>query len=129
MTPELTVLALAAILQVIQFGLMSVPLNIQLGHKATAGPRDEPLELSGIGGRLYRAFNNHFEALILFTIAVLLVTLSDQSTPFTATCAWTYLLARVFYIPAYAFGISYLRSAIFAIGLLATLAMILSVLL
>ena len=129
MTPELTVLALAAILQFIQFALMAVPLNLQLGHHVTAGPRDESLELKGIGGRLYRAFNNHFEALILFTIAVLVVTLSDQSTPFTAMCAWTYLIARILYIPAYAFGISYVRSAIFAAGLLATLAMILSVLL
>ncbi|MEO1562544.1 MAG: MAPEG family protein [Pseudomonadota bacterium] len=128
MTPELTVLALAALLQYIQFVLMSVPLNLQLGPKATAGPRDEALEIKGIPGRLFRAFNNHFEALILFTIAVIVVTLSDQSTPYTAACAWTYLIARILYIPAYAIGVPFLRTLIFVVGFAATLAMILSAL-
>lgn len=129
MTPELMVLALAALLQVIQFGLMAVPLNLQLGHKYTAGPRDTAPEMKGVAGRLYRAFTNHFEALILFTIAVLVVTLSEQSTQFTAICAWTYLGARIAYIAAYGLNISYLRSAIFFVGFAATTLMILAALL
>lgn len=129
MTPELTVLALAALLQFAQFALMAVPLNIQLGPKYTAGPRDTAPELSGLAGRLYRAFNNHFEALILFTIAVIVVTLSKTTTPFTAICAWTYLISRILYVPAYASGIPFLRSAFFVIGFGATFAMILSALL
>ncbi len=56
-------------------------------------------------GRLLRALNNHFEGLILFTLAVVVVTLSGQSTPFTAACAWTYLAARILYVPAYAIGL------------------------
>ncbi|MDG1282226.1 MAG: MAPEG family protein, partial [Pseudorhodobacter sp.] len=68
--------------------------------------------------------NNHFEGLILFTIAVLVVTLSNQSTPFTAICAYAYLAARLLYIPAYAFGWRPWRSAIWAIGFFATNAMI-----
>ncbi|MEO0342999.1 MAG: MAPEG family protein [Pseudomonadota bacterium] len=128
MTPELKVLALAAILQYIQFLLMGIPLNIQLGVQATAGPRDGGLKVMGVAGRLYRAFNNHFEALILFTIAVVVVTLSDQSTPYTAACAWAYLISRILYIPAYISGIPFLRTAVFTVGFGATLAMILSVL-
>ncbi|MEM0977547.1 MAG: MAPEG family protein [Pseudomonadota bacterium] len=124
MTPELTVLALAALLQVVQFALMGVPLNLQLGIEYTAGPRDTPPQVTGVAGRLYRAFNNHFEALTLFTIAVVVVTLSDQSTSFTAICAWTYLIARVLYIPAYAMGIPFLRTAIFVVGFGATVLMI-----
>jgi len=73
--------------------------------------------------------NNHFEALILFTIAVLVITLSDQSTSFTATCAWTYLVARIAYVPAYAFGLSPWRSAIWFIGFLATMFMLIAALL
>ena len=135
MTPELTVLALAALLQAVQFALMSVPANLELGTGTTLGPRDPvsgqpPMaaRLSPRTGRLYRAFGNHFEALILFTIAVVLVTLSGQSTPFTVACAWVYLGARILYIPAYAFGWTPWRSVLFAVGFAATFLIILATL-
>jgi uncharacterized MAPEG superfamily protein len=127
MTPELTVLALAGLLQAAQFVLMSVPVNREVGHHRTLAPRDNDdlmRDLSPTTGRLIRALNNHFEALILFTLAVTVVTLSKQSTPFTAACAWTYLVARVLYVPAYAFGLVPWRSLIWAVGFLATVAMI-----
>ena len=131
MTPELTVLALAALLQAVQYVLMSVPANLQLGAAKTMSPRDpdrlgKPLveQVTPATGRLFRALNNHFEGLILFTIAVVVVTLSDQSTPFTAACAWVYLTARVLYVPAYAYGLVPWRSLIWLVGWLATLAMI-----
>ena len=124
MTVELTILAYAALLQVIQWGLMAVSLNMQLGLKVTTGPRDTPPEMHGIPGRLYRAFNNHFEGLILFTIAVVIVTLGQQSSETTQTCAYIYLAARVLYIPAYISGIIMLRSSIWFVGFGATVVMI-----
>lgn len=135
MTPELTVLTLAALLQVLQFALMAIPTNLELGAGKTLSPRD-PERLGGSlqdqvsprTGRLIRAMNNHFEALILFTIAVLVVTLSGQSSPFTATCAWIYLAARIAYVPAYAFGLTPWRSMIWGAGFFATLAMLLAAL-
>ena len=42
MTPELTALTLAALLQVVQYGLMALPANLELGTTVTAGPRDDP---------------------------------------------------------------------------------------
>ncbi len=135
MTPELTVLTLAALLQVVQFALMSIPANLELGTSKTLSPRD-PERLGGDiqslvsprTGRLIRAMNNHFEALILFTIAVLVITLSDQSTPLTQTCAWVYLAARVAYVPAYAFGLTPWRSLIWFTGFLATCTMLIAAL-
>ena len=136
MTPELTVLALAGLLQGIQFVLLSVPANLELGTGKTMSPRDphrmgKPLleQVSPITGRLFRALNNHFEGLILFTLAVVVVTLANQSTGFTAACAWAYLGARVLYIPAYAFGLVPWRSVIWFVGFLATMAMIVASLL
>ncbi|MEE4361274.1 MAG: MAPEG family protein [Pseudomonadales bacterium] len=129
MATELQVLALAGLLQVVQLFLMAVPVNLQLGVTWTGGPRDEPREARGLAGRLKRAFDNHFEALILFTIAVLVVVLGERSTGFTAACAWTYLGARVLYVPAYASGIPLLRSLIWAVGFFATLAMLVAALL
>jgi len=128
MTPELSALTLAALLQCAQFLAYSVAANLQVGPKYAMGPRDKPRELIGLAGRLQRALGNHFEGLILFTIAVLVVTLSGQSGGFTAACAWIYLAARVVYIPAYAFGWSPWRSVIWAIGWFATLLMLLAAL-
>lgn len=136
MPPEVTVLALAGLLQGVQFVLMAVPANRELGPAKTASPRDpdrlgRPLmeQLSPRTGRLYRAMNNHFEGLILFTLAVTVVTLGQASTGFTAAMAWTYLAARVAYVPAYAFGWSPWRSFIWFVGFGATMLMILSALL
>ncbi|MBN2631311.1 MAG: MAPEG family protein [Rhodobacteraceae bacterium] len=131
MTPELTALALAGLLQAVQFLIFAIPANMELGTKYTAGPRDRAPErpLSTMAGRLQRALNNHFEGLILFTLAVVVVTLGQQSTALTQGAAWVYLIARVLYVPAYAFGLRPWRSVIWGVGFLATLIMIIAALL
>ena len=128
MTPELTALTLAALLQVIQFAAYSVTANRQVGTRTALGPRDTPVQLTGTAGRLQRAMANHYEALILFTIACVVVSLTDQSTALTQTCAWIYLATRILYVPAYALGLSPWRSVIWFIGFLATLFMLMAAL-
>lgn len=124
MTAELTALTLAALLQVVQMMGFSVAGNLQIDAKTAFGPRDTPVHLTGVGGRLQRAMNNHFEGLILFTIACVVVTLAQQSTPFTSACAWIYVAMRLLYVPAYAFGLSPWRSLIWMVGFAATAAML-----
>jgi uncharacterized MAPEG superfamily protein len=130
MTPELTALALAGLLQAVQFTLFAVPANRDLGVGYTSSARDTPpsRQLSRLTARLQRAMNNHFEGLILFTLAVVVVTLGAQSTTTTQACAWAYLAARALYIPAYAFGWRPWRSVIWGVGFLATLTMIVAAL-
>ena len=128
MAAETTALALAALLQAAQIGLAAAVMNADVGAKWNAGPRDTQPEFSAMTGRLRRAVNNHFEGLILFTIAVVVVVTSDSGSPLTVFCAWTYLLARILYVPAYAFGWSPWRSVIWCVGFIATLAMIVSAL-
>jgi len=130
MTPELTALTLAAILQVVQFILYAVPANREIGPGYTMSARDrEPSKpMSDRTARLGRAFDNHFEGLILFAIATLIIETSNQNTGFTATMAWTYLIARILYVPAYAFGLRPGRSIIWGIGFLATALMLLAAL-
>ncbi len=128
MTTELTVLALAAVLQALQFLAYSVAANLQIGTKKTLGPRDQKIELTDKAGRLQRALNNHFEALILLTIAVVVITLADKGTGFSAACAWVYLTARILYVPAYYFGLSPWRTVVWFVGFLSTMLMILSAL-
>ncbi len=115
---------------------MSLAANLDVGPARTMSPRDpqrlgKPLaEMLGVkSGRLYRAFNNMFEALILFTIAVLVIALTDQSTAVTQTAAWVFLAARVAYVPAYYFGLAPGRSLIWFVGFLATLTLLIAALL
>ena len=131
MTPELTALALAGLLQAMQFVVMSAAANRELGAAKTTGTRDDlnlQAELSPRAGRLVRALDNHFEGLILFTLAVVVVTLSEGSTALTAACAWTYLAARILYVPAYVLGLVPWRSAVWVVGFTATMLMILAAL-
>jgi len=81
MNVELKVLGYAALLQVVQFIIMAVPVNLQLGVAYTGGNRDEQKQAYGVPGRLKRALDNHFEGLILFTIAVVVVTLGEAGSP------------------------------------------------
>ena len=128
MTSELTVLALAVFLQVAQIGLAGAAMNRDVGLDWNASPRDTQPEFSPLTGRLRRAVSNHFEALTLFTIAVVVVTASGRASGLTAACAWVYLGARILYVPAYAYGWAPWRSAIFGVGLTATLVMLLAAL-
>ncbi len=135
MTPELTALTLAALLQVVQYVLMSVPANLELGPRKTLSPRDRDRlggsledQLSPKTARLYRALDNHFEGLILFTIAVLVITFSDQGDTVTAGLSLLYLVARLLYIPAYYYGWAPWRSVIWAVGFVATALMLVSAL-
>ena len=107
MTPELTVLTLAGLLQGAQFALMSVRVNMELPKGKTMGPRDPdrlgkpiPDQVTPRTGRLIRAMNNHFEALIMFTLAVVVIIVGDKATGLSAGCAWTFLVARLAYVPA-----------------------------
>jgi uncharacterized MAPEG superfamily protein len=128
MTTELYVLTLAALLQIVQIGLYSVAGNAQAGAKAAMGPRDHKIELTGVAGRLQRAMNNHFEGLILFGIAAVVITITDQSTALTQACAHAYLVARVLFIPAYAQGLVPWRSLIWGVGFIATVVMLIAAL-
>ena len=128
MPVELKVLGYAALLQFIQYIIMGIPVNVQLGVAYTGGNRDEQLQPTGVPGRLKRALDNHFEGLVMFTIAVLVVVLADTSSELTQKCAWAYLWARILYVPAYASGIFLVRSLIWSVGFIATAIMLLAAL-
>lgn len=129
MTPELTALALAGILQVIQMTLHIITHDAQVGIKTALSSRDKPITLAGLAARLQRAYNNHYESLAIFTIAVIVISLSNQSTALTQNCAWAYVIARALYIPAYAFGLNPWRSLVWTVGIGAASIMLLASLL
>lgn len=126
---ELQALGWAALLAAVQLVLLAVAANLQLPTGYLVGARDQRRELTGAAGRLERALRNHLEGLLLFAVAALLVAFGGTSTPFTEGCALAYLAARVVYVPFYAFGIPWWRSAVWGVGFAATVLMLLAALL
>ncbi|RMF35848.1 MAG: MAPEG family protein [Alphaproteobacteria bacterium] len=120
MTVEVMVLGLSALLACAQLALAAAMANRQLGSSYLAGPRDEGVRLTGIAGRLRRACYNQLEGLVLFAVAVTVLTFADRAHPFTQLAAVIYLAARLVYVPLYAFGVRWWRSAVWTVGWLAT---------
>lgn len=129
MPVEVAMLGWAALVLVLQFLLMAVSVNMQLGPAWTTGPRDEPRALSGLAGRLKRAFDNMLEGLLIFAVAVVVVTLGDAATAQTALASKIFVVARLAYIPAYVVAVPMLRSAIWGVGFFACVFMIVQALL
>ncbi|SDW91360.1 MAPEG family protein [Roseicitreum antarcticum] len=131
MTTELLALTLSGLLLAAQLILMAVLANLQIGSAYFLTPRDKPPPepINPRILRLQRAYNNHLEALVLFTVAVAAVTLTGSANGITATCAMRYLAARVLFVPAYAYGWMPWRSVFFGIGFAASITMLLVALL
>lgn len=128
MTVELLALALAVLLAAIHVCVLSLVANLTMPTRWLVGPRDEPREMPRMVGRLSRAYENHLASLVLFTAAVIVVEGSGRGSDLTATAALVYLGARVLYGPAYASGVPWVRSLVWAVGFFATVLMVLAAL-
>jgi uncharacterized MAPEG superfamily protein len=76
----------------------------QLGGAWVAGPRDEPREVTGLSGRFVRAHRNLLEIFPQFVAALFLVHAAHASGSWSAIGAWLFVIARLLYVPAYAFA-------------------------
>ncbi len=128
MTPELTALTFAVLVQIASLGWAQMQMNRELGVAVNAGPRDRLPEFSPLLGRLRRAVQNGVEGLAMFTPAILVVTLAGSQSTLTAIAAWVYVATRILYTPAYALGLSPGRSLIWGIGFFAILTLLVSAL-
>lgn len=125
---EIRMLAWSILLGLAQILLAATLATGRRGLRWNAGPRDDAgVPLTGVAGRLDRASNNFRETFAFFAAAVLAVVLLQRSDAHSALGAQLYFWARVAYVPAYALGVPFLRSAIWAASL-AGLAMVLSAL-
>ena len=117
MTTDLTMLVFACLLALVQMLLYAVPGVRQLGMGYALGPRDDGFKITGIAGRLQRAYLNHLETLPLFAIVVLVAHVAGKADATTAFASQLYLGARIAYVPAYASGIPWLRSIVWGVAL------------
>jgi uncharacterized MAPEG superfamily protein len=125
MTSELTALALAVLLGFAHLFIAANAATKVRGVDWNAGPRDTPKEpLRGAPGRLDRAFRNYLETFAFFAAAVLIAHLAARHNALTIYGAWIYLIARAVYLPLYAFGVPYWRSAAWGVSFFAILAIL-----
>jgi uncharacterized MAPEG superfamily protein len=117
---ELGVLVLGAVLLLVHILLTGQFKTQQYGLDWNAGPRDTPMPpLNAVAGRLERAQINFQETFPVAIVALMGVVLAGKTGPVTAIAAWTWLAARVAYLPLYWAGVPYVRSAAWMVATLA----------
>jgi uncharacterized MAPEG superfamily protein len=103
-SPDLWALVAAIALAVVQLTIASVLTLRQMGGRWVAGPRDNPREVVGVSGRFVRAHRNLLEIFPQFVAALFVVHAAGAVGHLTSTGAWTFVVGRTLYLPAYAFA-------------------------
>ena len=104
MTGDLWALLAALLLATVQLTIASVLTLRQIGGSWVAGPRDEPREVTGVSGRFVRAHRNLLEIFPQFVAALFLVHAAHAAGSLSVVGAWQFVIARLVYVPAYAFA-------------------------
>ena len=117
---EIQILALYGLLVILNLILQATGAFTQLGMGYLLSSRDEHRTVRGIAGRLNRALDNSVVAMVLFAPAVLLHVITGSTSNQTLLAAQAFLIARLVYLPAYAFGITGLRTLAWMVGIVAT---------
>jgi len=126
MTSELIWLGFAVIIGLVQLLWAAAAAQPQRGLKWNVGPRDEPLVLTGMAGRLERAFTNFKETFPFYAALLIACYLTGKLSPMASAGSMLYVVARAAYVPLYAFGVSYLRSLVWAASLIGILMLLIA---
>jgi uncharacterized MAPEG superfamily protein len=80
-------------------------------------PRDQQSKLTGFGARALAAHQNAFESLMVFAVAVLCALATNTITESIMNLAIVHIGARITYNILYLINIGTLRTAVWAIGI------------
>ena len=103
-SPDLWALVAAIGLAMVQLAIASVLTLRQLGGRWVAGPRDDAKQAVGVSGRFVRAHRNLLEIFPQFVAALFVVHAAGAAGQLACIGAWTFVLGRTLYVPAYAFA-------------------------
>ena len=81
------------------------------------GPRDDARPMTGAAARLERAFRNFLETFPLFAAALIAALMAGKQGPLTLWGSGLYVVSRALYVPAYAAGLPWVRTLIWAVSL------------
>ena len=118
---ELQLLAAAVIIGIIHLLWAAAAAQPQRGLKWNTGPRDEPIVLTGVAGRLDRAFANFRETFPFFAVLVIVDYLGGRLNALTSLGSLIYVAARAAYVPLYVLGAPYVRSLVWVVSMVGIL--------
>jgi len=117
MTIELRMLAFSIALGFVQLLLQAHSASLQRGYRYTMTPRDEPKPpLTGIAGRLERAFRNFLETFPMFAAAVLAAHAAGIHSSRTELGAQLYFWGRIAFVPMLVLGVPLVRSLVWNVA-------------
>ena len=116
MTIELTMLAWAVVLGLVHAIATGQFTTAQHGLAYGLSPRDERKEVTGIGGRVQRAFANYMQTFPFFAAAVLAAHVAGRHSWLTVWGSQLYFWARLVFVPMYAAGIPIVRTVAFLVA-------------
>lgn len=115
--PELQLIGAAIIVGLVQLIWATAAARAQQNMKWAAGPRDEHMPITGVAGRLDRAYKNFLETFPFFVAAVFAAYLVAKTGPLTMWGSTLYVAARALYVPLYAGGVTGVRTLVWFISL------------
>jgi uncharacterized MAPEG superfamily protein len=116
MTPELMYLLWSVALTVVLVVVATLGAIQQVGLPKLAGNRENMPELQGWAGRAERAHRNMLESLVLFAILVLAARALNVSNNLTVLGAQLFFWGRVAHAVLYIAGVSWARTAAWAVS-------------
>jgi uncharacterized MAPEG superfamily protein len=118
MTTEMSMLVWSVVLGLVQIAIVATGSIARRGVGWAAGPRDDqPKPLGNVFARLDRARSNFMETFPLFLAVVIAAHVLQRHDSMTVLGAQLYFWARLVYVPAYATGIPYLRTLVWAVSI------------
>lgn len=121
---EITMLVCSGLLGLVHLLIVAQFSRQQYGLKWIGSARDEPQPpMTGVGGRLERAYRNFLETFPIFIAAVFAVTALNQSDFVSQWGAIAYFVGRLVYVPLYAAGVPVVRGLVWNIPTLGIFAM------
>ena len=124
LSTELPYLAWSLVLLIGQIVAQALSLTKDGGLAYTVGARDGEVPISVVTDRFTRALRNFLETYGAFIALALALHVTGKAGGIGATGAALWFWARVAYVPAYAFGIPYLRSVIWGASLVGIVLML-----
>lgn len=116
MTTELFYLTWAIVLGLVHAIATGQFTTLQHGLSYGLSSRDEKKEVTGVGGRVQRAFANYMQTFPFFAAAVLVAHVLNRHSSATAWGVQLYFWARLVYVFLYAANVIGARTVAFAVS-------------
>jgi uncharacterized MAPEG superfamily protein len=121
---EVLMLVASSLLGIVHLLVVAQFSRQQYGLKWVGSARDETRPpMTGVGGRLERAYRNFLETFPYFVAAVVAVAVSGQADGVSAWGAIAYFAGRLVYVFLYAAGVPVVRGLVWNVPTLGILAM------